>query len=150
MKLLKAVSAFIFISLLFIGCGGGGGSDNNGSSSGSSLYSGHYEGTVRYDIVGFNEAILPLEFDVDSAGNLSSMRVNGVPVDVDDAESRIISSSAIEDDGIIRGQGSFNDPTFGIVYMTYNGLVTQDGYFDVLYSLSGGTTGQMEIIANRP
>ncbi len=55
----------------------------------------------------------------------------------------------MEEGGIVKGQGSFNDSNFGIVYFTYDGVFTEDNEFDILYSLSGGLVGYMEMIGSR-
>ncbi len=141
------------LSVILTGCGSGGGGGGGEAGAGAvsvDEYAGHYNGTIRYELNGVQPFVLTIEFDVNQQGDLASFIVDGVAIDIAEVNSTITAGSSIEINGVIKGQGSFNDTTFGPITFTFNGVFDKDsGQCNIIYTYTGGLNGTAELIVNK-
>ncbi len=153
LKIIEVLMLAVLLPMILIACGSGSSGGGGGGTSGDvavEKYAGHYDGTIRYAFDGYQPLVLTVEFDINQQGDLISFIVDGVAVDIDEVKSTITAGSAIELNGVIKGQGSFNDPTFGPITFTFNGTFDEaSGQGNIMYTYSGGLSGTAELIVKR-
>lgn len=146
---------FIVLGVCFAlcACGGSGGSSTPGNTSvntGSTViadYKGQYKGTVDYNLVEYVSTGVPIQADVGTDGKLTNVIINGNSTDA--SASTVISSSGTDNNGIIKGQGSFII-TGKQINVTYTGKIDiVSGSVYIAYNVSGGLTGTIVIKGNR-
>ncbi len=140
---LKVVEFAVLMLLLAVSLNAcGSGSDSKDKPS----IAGHYKGTLRYNIEGYEEFILTTKFDATET-EMTNMTIDGEPVDTSGSDL-ISESTAIKSDGTIVGQGSFNT-YYGLVTFSFEGFITTDGQVSIKYIYSGALYGTVNLIATR-
>ena len=73
---IKKYTCFLVISFLIISCGCEMPWDKTTGSTSSTKYAGTYKGTVRSNLNSYPETIYPIDFIIDSNGDLTSPKTS--------------------------------------------------------------------------